>query len=323
MWLAALAATAGLAALTFGADRLVLGASALARGLGVTPLLIGLTIVAFGTSAPEVVVSIVAALQGNPALAVGNAIGSNIANIGLVLGATALIAPLVVASGILRREFPILLGVTLLGLALLLDGFLGRIDGLILLAGLVALTAWLIAEGLRGRKHPDRLSADVEAAMPAPMSPVRAVAWLAVGLVLLLAGSRSLVWGAVELAAGLGVSDLVIGLTIVAIGTSLPELATSVVAAWKGETELAIGNVIGSNLFNLLCVLAIPGLLAPSAVEMSVLMRDYPVMLGMTVLLLLLAVSLRGPHRVQRWEGALLLGLFAGYLILIGWSAVT
>ncbi|AGA34277.1 Inner membrane protein YrbG, predicted calcium/sodium:proton antiporter [Thioalkalivibrio nitratireducens DSM 14787] len=321
MWLPVLAVTAGLAALTVGADRLVLGASALARGLGVTPLLIGLTIVAFGTSAPEVVVSIVAALQGNPDLAVGNAIGSNIANIGLVLGATALIAPLVVASGILRREFPILLGATLLGLVLLLDGSLDRLDGLILLAGLAALTVWLVVQSLRGRGHPDRLGVDVEAAMPARMGLDRAVTWLAVGLVLLLAGSRILVWGGVELAGALGVSDLVIGLTIVAIGTSLPELATSVVAARKGETDLAIGNVIGSNLFNLLCVLAIPGLLAPSAVEMSVLMRDYPVMLAMTVLLLLLAAGLRGPHRVQRWEGALLLGLFAGYLILIGWSA--
>lgn len=322
MWLAFLAVVTGLTVLTWGADRFVLGSAALARGLGVTPLLIGLTIVAFGTSAPEVVVAILAALQGNPGLAIGNAIGSNIANIGLVLGASALIAPLLISSSILRREFPILLVATALALLLLLDGTLSRVDGLLLFVGLALVMAWLITQGLRGRIRPDELGIELEAALPAPMALPRAAFWLGLGLLLLLGGSHVLVWGAIEIAQAFGVSDLVIGLSIVAIGTSLPELATSLTAAWKGENELAIGNIIGSNLFNLLCVLAIPGLLAPGALETGVLIRDYPVMLGLTVLLFVLALGRRkGAGRLQRWEGGLLLALFAAYLLFLGITA--
>jgi cation:H+ antiporter len=322
MWLANLAVVAGLIALTWSADRFVLGASSLARGLGVTPLLIGLTIVAFGTSAPEIFVSVLAAVQGNPGLAIGNAIGSNIANIGLVLGASALIAPLVVRSAILRREFPILLLVTLLGLVLILDGTLGRMDGVILLTGLTLLVAWLVFTAMRGQLEPDSLGIDLEEAAPPAMSLPRALGLLLLGLGVLLISSQILVWGAVEIAGALGVSDLIIGLTIVAIGTSLPELATSVAAAWKGENELAIGNIIGSNLFNLLAVLAVPALLAPGLLERTVLIRDYPVMLGLTFLLFLLAFGRgKGPGTVQRREGVLLLGLFAAYLILLGWTA--
>ncbi len=322
MWLPIFAVVAGLIVLTWSAGRFVVGASGLARGLGVTPLLIGLTIVAFGTSAPEVFVAVFAALQGNPGLAIGNAIGSNIANIGLVLGASALIAPLLVRSAILRREFPVLLLVTLLGFALILDGSLGRIDGLILVAGLVLLIAWLALSAMRGQMKPDDLGVDLAEAVPAPMPMPRALGLLTLGLVLLLVSSQVLVWGAVEIAGALGVSDLIIGLTIVAIGTSLPELATSVVAAWKGETELAIGNIIGSNLFNLLAVLAVPGLLAPGLLENTVLIRDYPMMLGLTFLLFLLALGhRRGPGTVRRREGALLLALFAAYLMLLGWTA--
>jgi len=322
MWLPILAVVAGLIVLTWSADRFVVGASGLARGLGVSPLLIGLTIVAFGTSAPEVFVAILASLQGNPGLAIGNAIGSNIANIGLVLGASALIAPLLVRSAILRREFPVLLLVTLLGFFLILDGSLGRIDGLILVAGLVLLMTWLVFSALRGRMEPDALGVDLAEAAPAPMPLPRALGLLTLGLVLLLLSSQALVWGAVEIAGALGVSDLIIGLTIVAIGTSLPELATSVVAAWKGENELAIGNIIGSNLFNLLAVLAVPGLLAPGLLENSVLIRDYPVMIGLTFLLFLLALGHRkGSGTVRRREGVLLLGLFVAYLTLLGWTA--
>lgn len=322
MWLPIIAVTGGLIALTWSADRFVAGASGLARGLGVSPLLIGLTIVAFGTSAPEIFVAALAALQGNPGLAIGNAIGSNIANIGLVLGASALVAPLLVRSAILRREFPVLLLVTLLGLALILDGTLGRIDGLLLLAGLVTLIAWLLVSAKRGQIEPDRLGVDLEEAIPTSSSLPKSLGLLSVGLLLLLLSSQALVWGAVEIAAALGVSDLIIGLTIVAIGTSLPELATSVTAAWKGESELAIGNIIGSNLFNLLAVLAIPGLIAPGALENGVLIRDYPVMLALTFLLFGLALG-RGKTggTVQRVQGVLLLGLFAAYLVLLGWTA--
>jgi cation:H+ antiporter len=322
MLLPILAVVGGLILLTWSAGRFVLGASCLARGLGVAPLLIGLTIVAFGTSAPEIVVSVLAALQGNPGLAIGNAIGSNIANIGLVLGLSALVTPLLVRSTILRQEFPILLLVSLLGFVLILDGTLGRIDGLILIAGLLLLTAWLIRSAMRGRIEPDALGIDLEEALPEPMPVPRALFWLVLGLVLLLLSSQALVWGAVAIAEALGVSDLVIGLTIVAIGTSLPELATSVTAAMKGENELAIGNIIGSNLFNLLCVLAIPGLVAPGALENTVLIRDYPMMLGLTFLLFFLALTpRRAQGSLQRWEGGLLLGLFTLYLIALGWTA--
>jgi cation:H+ antiporter len=322
MLLPLLAVGGGLILLTWSAGRFVLGASCLARGLGVTPLLIGLTIVAFGTSAPEIAVAVLAALQGNPGLAIGNAIGSNIANIGLVLGVSAMVTPLLVRSAILRREFPILLLVTVLGFVLILDGTLGRVDGLILIAGLLLLTGWLVRNGMRGRIEPDALGIDLEEALPEPMPLPRALFWLVLGLVLLLLSSQALVWGAVEIAEALGVSDLVIGLTIVAIGTSLPELATSVAAAMKGENELAIGNIIGSNLFNLLCVLAIPGLVAPGALENTALIRDYPMMLGLTFLLFFLALApRRADGCLQRWEGVLLLGLFSLYLVALGWTA--
>jgi cation:H+ antiporter len=324
MWLPSLAVIAGLAVLTWSADRFVLGAAGLARTLGVTPLLIGLTVVAFGTSAPEIIISVLASLQGSPSLAVGNAIGSNIANIGLVLGVAALIAPLTVASRVLRRELPVLLAVTLLGLLLLADGVLGARDGLVLLAGLLLLTVWLVRQGMAQNGEINPLATEVEESLPPGLSLPMAIFWLLLGLALLLLSSRTLVWGAVEIAQALGVSELVIGLTIVAIGTSLPELAASVAAALRGENDLAIGNIVGSNLFNLLAVLAIPGILAPAAVENAVLFRDYPLMLGLTVLLFVFALTRgRKPGQIQRWQGAMLLGLFAGYLALLGWSSVS
>jgi cation:H+ antiporter len=324
MWLPSLAIVAGLAVLAWSADRFVFGAAGLARTLGLTPLLIGLTVVAFGTSAPEIIVSVLAALQGSPGLAIGNAIGSNIANIGLVLGVAALIAPLTVGSAVLRREFPILLVVSLLGLLLLADGILGVRDGLVLLAGLLLVTVWLVRQGMAQNGANSPLAVEADAAAPEPLALPQALFWLMLGLVLLLLSSRALVWGAVEVAEHLGVSELVIGLTIVAIGTSLPELAASVAAALKGENDLAIGNIVGSNLFNILCVLAIPGLLAPSAVEKEVLFRDYPLMLGLTVLLFVFALTRDGgPSRIRRWQGALMLGLFTGYLIVLGWTSVS
>ncbi|WP_018873118.1 calcium/sodium antiporter [Thioalkalivibrio sp. ALJ16] len=309
----------GLILLTWSADRFVFGASAFARGVGVSPLIIGLTIVAFGTSSPEIVVSVLASVQGNPGLAVGNAIGSNIANIALVLGAAALVTPLAIGRGMVRRELPILLLASFGVLLLLADGELGRLEGSALLAGLVAFTAWMAISARRapppGDDTPEVVRGMVET-IPDTTRTGPAVAWMVLGLLLLLVSSQMLVWGAVEIAGQLGVSDLVIGLTIVAVGTSLPELATSVVAAFRREAGLAIGNVVGSNLFNLLAVLAVPALIAPLAIDAEVLARDYPVMLALTVILFLIALGRRG--QILRWQGALLLTAFAGYLVYLG-----
>lgn len=318
MLLPILAVIIGLIVLTWSADRFVVGASSLARALGVSPLLIGLTIVALGTSAPEVVVSILAVVQGNPGLAIGNVIGSNIANIGLVLGATALIAPLVVGSKVIRREFPILLIVTTGIYLLILDGWLGYRDGVLLIAALGGFMIWLLWQGLSGRVQPDELGIEMDEVLDQGMSLGKALFWLGLGLILLLGSSQILVWGAVVIAEALGVSDLVIGLTIIAIGTSLPELAASITAAWKGETALAIGNIIGSNLFNLLLVLPIPALLAPGSLDAVVLIRDYPFMVLLTVLLFVFAFARRGDGHVRRWQGGLFLALFAGYLLFLG-----
>ncbi|WP_018874826.1 calcium/sodium antiporter [Thioalkalivibrio sp. ALJ1] len=323
MTLPLIAIIMGLILLTWSADRFVFGASTFAHGVGVSPLIIGLTIVAFGTSAPEIVVSVLASLQGNPGLAVGNAIGSNIANIGLVLGAAAVIAPLAIGRGMVRRELPILLLVSFGVLLLLIDGELRRLEGFALLAGLVAFTIWMALSARRAQKTVGEDTPEVVRGMVETIPDSNrlgpAIAWLVFGLLLLLASSQALVWGAVEVAEQLGVSDLVIGLTIVAVGTSLPELATSVVAAFRREAGLAIGNVVGSNLFNLLAVLAVPALIAPLTIDADVLARDYPVMLALTAALFLIAVGRRG--QILRWQGALLLVAFASYLVYLGITA--
>ncbi len=308
------AVVAGLGLLIWGADRFVHGAAATARNLGVRPMIIGLTVVGFGTSAPEILVSLIASWQGNPGVAVGNALGSNIANIGLVMGGTALVVPLVVNSDTLRREYPLMFIVMLLALVLLMDGHLGRLDGALLLGALLFIGWWVVSLGLR--RGPDPLEAEFEHEIP-QLGMGAAVAWTLIGLVVLVAGSRGLVWGAVEIARAAGVSDLVIGLTIIAIGTSLPELAASVMSAVKKEPDLALGNVIGSNIFNLLAVLGIPGLLAPAALDPDALWRDYPVMLGLGVALYAMAYGFRGPPRLERWQGGLLLGAFLGYLLAL------
>jgi cation:H+ antiporter len=323
MWMQLVATVAGFVLLVWGADRFVAGAASTARNLGVSPLLIGLTIVGFGTSAPEMLVSGVAAWQGNAGLAVGNAIGSNIANIALILGVTALIAPLSVHSSALRREFPVLIATTLAAYLLLSDGELGFADGLMLLIGLVILLAWLVYLGLTSRNGMlDPMAAEFEAEIPTDLSMGRSLLWLAVGIVVLLASSRMLVWGAVGIAQYFGVSDLIIGLTIVALGTSLPELAASVASALKNEPDIAVGNVIGSNMFNLLAVLGIPGIIAPGAVEDAVLTRDFPVMTALTVALLIMAYGFRGAGgRINRIEASLLLAAYAGYQVLLYFSA--
>jgi cation:H+ antiporter len=317
-----LAIVAGFALLTWSADRFVAGASALAYNLSVSPLVIGLTIVSLGTSAPEILVSAVASLQGNGGLAIGNALGSNIANIALILGITALVVPLGVHSRIVRRELPVLIGVMLLVLLLLLDGTLGRLDGVILLSGMVLMLIWMARVGIREKSSHDPVSDEFADEVPTDMSMRTAGLWTVVGALSLLASSKILVWGAVSVAHSLGVSDLVIGLTIVALGTSLPELAACIMSALKNEPDIAIGNIVGSNIFNLLAVLALPGLISPIAVADEVLMRDYPVMACLTLAFLVMAYGFRGPGRISRIEGALLVLAFVGYQTLLYFSEV-
>jgi cation:H+ antiporter len=321
MLIAFAAIVAGLALLVWSADRFVIGAAALARNLGVPPLLIGLTIVGFGTSAPEIVVSVMAALEGNPGIAVGNAVGSNIANIALILGTTALIAPLAVQSDILRREYPLLLAISVGAFLLLLDGDLDRVDGTVLLGGLVLSMYLLVRIGLNRRDN-DPLVAEIEGEIPAGMGAAAATGWFIVGLVLLVVSSRLLVWGAVEIATALGVSDLIIGLTIVAIGTSLPELAASIASALKKEHDLAIGNVVGSNIWNLLAVLSAPGLLAPGIIDPALVQRDMLVMLALTLALFVMGRGSQGHGIINRYEGGLLLASFIAYQGWLIFSAV-
>jgi cation:H+ antiporter len=305
----------GFVLLVWGADKFVHGAAATARHLGVPPMIIGLTIVGFGTSAPEILVSVMAAAQGNPSLAVGNALGSNIANIGLVLGITALVTPLLVRSETLRREYPVMFAVMLVSLVLLVDGRLSRLDGVVLLAGLALMLLWLIALA-RQHKLPDPI--EREYTQQIPVIPLgRALFWLVVGLALLLVSSRVLVWGAINIAQWFGVSDLIIGLTVVAIGTSLPELAASVVSALKKEPDLAIGNVLGSNMFNLLAVLGLPGVIAPLNIDPEVLQRDYPFMIGLSIAMFSFAYGFRGRGRINRLEGALLLAGYIAYIVVL------
>jgi cation:H+ antiporter len=322
MWNELLAIAGGFVLLTWSADRFVTGASALAYNLKVSPLIIGLTIVGLGTSSPEILVSAVASLQGNPGLAIGNALGSNIINTGLILGTTALIIPLKVHSSIVRRELPVLLLVMALALVLLLDGWLGRMDGIILLTGMGIMLIWITRVGLKTQVNHDPISEEFAEEIPTDLSMAKAIFWLIIGALLLLASSRLLVWGSVSIAQAMGISDLVIGLTIVALGTSLPELAASVMSAIKNEHDIAIGNVIGSNIFNLLAVLGLPGLLNPSAVDAAVLQRDYPVMVVLTVALFIMAYGFRKEGRITRGEGAVLVTAFAAYQTLLYFSEI-
>ena len=308
----------GLAVLVWSADRFVDGASATARYAGMPPLLIGMVIVGFGTSAPEIVVSIISSVEGNPGLALGNGYGSNIANIGLILGITALISPISVHSQVLRKELPILLLITLLSLALLWNGMLARTDAMVLLGVFVLLMAWSIRQGMSNGN--DSMTGDeVKELDENLMSLKQAIFWLVAGLLLLIVSSRILVWGAVNIAQSFGVSDLIIGLTIVAIGTSLPELASSIAAIRKNQHDLAIGNVIGSNLFNTLAVVGLAGIIHPLEVASEVISRDFMVMGGLTLSLFVLGYGFKGRQgRINRVEGALLLAVYVGYT---GWLA--
>jgi len=313
---------AGFLLLIWSADRFIVGAAATARNLNVSPLIIGLTIVGFGTSAPEMLVSAIASLNGNPGLAVGNAIGSNITNITLVLGTAALIMPLNVHSRILRKELPLLLVAMLLALTLLQDDNLGRTDGLILLSMLMLLLWWMTGQALRNRSSSDPMDIEYSKELSARMPMTWAIFWLLLGLVVLIGSSKLLVIGAVNIAAAFGVSDLVIGLTVVAIGTSLPELATSIAGAMKNEHDIVIGNIVGSNLFNTLAVLGIPGLLSPARLDAGVLDRDIPTVFVLTIALVIMAYGFRGPGRINRFEGSILLTGFVGYQILLYNTAI-
>ena len=309
----------GLLLLIWSADRFVEGASATARHFAVPPLLVGMVIVGFGTSAPELVVSALAASQGNPSLALGNAWGSNIVNMGLILGVTALIAPIQVRSQVLRKELPLLIGVTALSALLVWDLGLSRTDAIVLLTAFALLMGWSIREAMT--HGDDALAQETDAELQAHAMPLpRALLWLVLGLLVLVGASRLLVWGAVEIAQGLGVSDLVIGLTVVAVGTSLPELASCVAAARKGEDDIALGNVLGSGLFNTLAVVGLAGVIAPMDLEPAALTRDLPVMAGLTLLLYQMGRGWRRPGRINRWEGSGLLAVYVGYTAWLLWT---
>lgn len=311
--LSILAIIGGFILLVWSADRFVDGAAATARHFGMPSLVIGMVIVGFGTSAPEMVVSAMAALDGSPGLALGNAVGSNIVNTGLILGITALIAPIAVHSGVVRKELPLLMLIALLLGGLLWDNRIERLEAGLMLAGFFALLGWTLYTALRRKTDP--LAKEMERELREQAMPLgRALVWLFVGLVLLVVSSRILVWGAASIAETLGVSDLIIGLTIVALGTSLPELASSVVAARKGEHDIALGNIVGSNMFNILAVVGIAGSIAPmTQIAPEVLYRDWGTMTGLFVMLFLVAYGFRGPGRINRIEGGLLLGAFVVY----------
>lgn len=317
MLLSFVAILIGLAVLAWSADQFVDGAAATAHHLGVPSLIVGIVIVGIGTSAPEMVVSAIAALEGNSMLALGNALGSNITNTGLILGITALVAPIIVSSQIVKKQLPLLLVISLLAGYFLLDSVISQIEAAVLLAGFASLLGWSAFSAKRGKK--DSLEIEYENDLSDPeMSLKQGIMWLAIGMILLVASSRLLVWGAVNIAAALGVSDLIIGLTIVAFGTSLPELAASVAAARKGEHDIAIGNVVGSNMFNILAVIGIAGAIQPiTGISAEVLTRDWMAMMVLTVMLLILGIGLRGQGRINRAEGVVLLAVFAGYNYLL------
>ncbi len=296
--------------LIWGADRFISGAAGLAQNFGISPLIIGITIVGFGTSAPEILISIMAAIKGNPSLAIGNAIGSNITNIGLIIGLTALVAPLVVKTNMLKVEYLILLLVSLGVYLLLLDKELDFKDGVILLLTLLIVLFIIVKKGLTEKNTEESLSGSK---LQLNLSAGSAFFWFSVGLTTLLIGSHTLVWGAVEIASLLGVSDLVIGLTIVAIGTSLPELAASIVSALRNEHDIAIGNVIGSNIYNLLGVLCVPGLISAPIIGNEVLSRDIPIMLFLTLLLYLFGKNFHKHGKITRIKGMVLLLAFFCY----------
>ncbi|GGC62220.1 calcium/sodium antiporter [Marinobacter halophilus] len=313
MLIATGAILAGLILLVWSADKFVEGAAATAKHLGMPSLLIGMVIIGFGTSAPELAVSAMAAADGNPGLALGNGYGSNITNIALIVGLTAIIAPITMHSQVIRKELPLLVVLTLIAGALLLNGKLTRLDGWILLAVFAAVMGWSIYQGIKSKD--DALAGEADAELIAHPTPLKnAVIWLVIGLILLIASSRLLVWGAVTIAQSLGVSDLIIGLTIVAIGTSLPELASAIAAVRKNEHDLILGNIVGSGIFNTLAVVGLAAAIQPLAVAPEVLYRDWTLMLALTMALLLMGFGLSGKRKlVSRGNGVVLIVVYVAY----------
>lgn len=313
---------AGLIALFFSANKLVAGSASIARNFGLSPLLIGLTIVGFGTSMPEILISGFASFSGNEGVAIGNALGSNIANIGLVLACTALVKPLSFDSGVLKREMPILMAISVLCYFVSFDG-LGRGDSLLMLVILLFFLIWLVRTAKK-EEFEGAFEKELKIALPNTVTVKRAWIYVATGLTGLLISSKLLVWAAVNIAHLAGVSELIIGLTAVAFGTCLPELVTSISSVLKKEDNLAVGNIIGSNIYNLLAAYSLPGLIVPGAVPNGVLMRDFPVVLGLTAVLFFLSVGINNrPGLINRWEAAILLVAYGSYQWFIYQSVTT
>ena len=309
-----------LTVLVWSADKFVYGASSLARNLGVSPMIIGLTIVAMGSSAPEMMVAAAASLQGNPDTAIGNAIGSNITNIALVLGFTVMVKPLVVTSSTIKQELPLLLVLTLLAYWILSDNFFSFPEGIALMISFFGFIAILLIKAIKQRKENinDPMVLEAEQDVPEGTSTLKSIIWLIVGILLLISSANYLVESAVFIAKAYGISDLVIGLTIIAIGTSLPELAASIASILKKEDDLAMGNIVGSNIFNILAVLPFAGIIAPGAINPEASLRDAPIMLAITGLLFILCFSRKaGFFRLTRVKGALLLLSFCAYQTLL------
>ncbi|MGK0373130.1 MAG: cation:H+ antiporter [Glaciecola sp.] len=310
-----------LVTLVWSADKFVFGASSLARNFGISPMIIGLTIVAMGSSAPEMMIAATASLDGNNNTAIGNAIGSNITNIALVLGITALFQPLSVSSSTVRREIPLILIITALAYWMLSDDYFGFNEGLSLIIGFFVYIIALLLITLRASKNrpvDDPLIIDAEKEVPDAVSKPKSLFWLAMGMIFLPLSAAYLVDSSVFIAKAFGISDLVIGLTVIAVGTSLPELAASIMSIIKKEDDLALGSIIGSNIFNILAVLSLAGLIAPGEVDSDAATRDAPYMLGVTVLLFILCFTRHaGSFRITRMKGLLLIGAFAAYQILL------
>lgn len=314
----------GLFLLIWSADRFIEGASNIARILGISPLIVGMLVIGFGTSAPEMIVSATAAFQGNPGLGIGNAIGSNITNITLVLGITAIFFVLPVHSRLLKQEIPLVLSTAVLSWYLISDGFFSRSDAIILVIVMFLVLFWMVYSANKDRHTHDPLIDESIVELPDRMPLPNSIFWTVVGLLLLLLSSNMLVYGASNIASIMGISDLVIGLTIVAIGTSLPELAATISSARKGETDLAVGNIVGSNLFNTLAVLPIPALVQPLEIPAGVLDRDIWVMLAATVILLVFCFGLSHEtrYKITRIKGLFLLCAFFAYQGLLYFQTV-
>ncbi len=301
----------GLILLVWSADKLIYGSAAIARNVGISPLVIGMTILAMGSSAPEMMVSATAALDGHTDTAVGNVLGSNIANIALILGITSIIKPLSISSAVLRREIPLVIGVTILAGFVLWDGNLGFYEGIVLFSVFAVFLYTMFRISRREQHDGDIMLSEQESEIPGDVSNTKAGFWLVIGLILLPVSAAMLVDNAVVIAKYYGMSDLVIGLTIIAVGTSLPELAASLAGVLKGEDDMAVGNIIGSNVFNILAVMGIPGIIHPSAVSEYAMGRDFWIMLGVSLLLTVMALG--KSRSINRIEGGILFVCFLCY----------